>query len=663
VNGFPRTRERANAGMKGLERRCRRRVTAAGTGPRGLLVAAVLGVACLAAPSVARGQPGKDKDPLSWDRNIHGLLRKYCLRCHQAGDARGGVDLARDENPRDILAHRDAWESARAMIEGGEMPPAKEKRQPTDEERALLVRFLDETLASLDCTAAAEPGPPTLRRLNRTEYDAAVADLTGLDLRLAEGFPPDTVSYGFDTVGESLALSPALVEHYHRAALAIVAAILDGAAAHEPARRLVLVAAPGPGLSDRDAARAVLGRFATRAFRRPVEPAFLERLLAVYDAARADGAGHEAALGHPLTAVLLAPGFLLRLEADRPGVTGPYPLDDHELAARLSFLLWSRPPDEELADLAGAGLLRSPAVLAEQARRMLADPRGQALADNFLGQWLGLREVDGHQVDARAFPGFDEPLRRAMREEVRRLLGDVVRGDRPYTDIIDCPHTYVNERLAAHYGLPGVRGDELRRVPLPDRRRGGVLTTAAVLMLTADPGRTNVPHRGNYVADRILGDPPPPPPPTVPALDESGPAAESLTLRERLERHRKDAACAGCHARIDPWGFALENFDAVGRWREEEAGRPIDTSGRLADGSPLGGPVACKDLLLARKAALARTLAKNLVIYALGRGPIPEDECLVRDLVEAAAREDDGFAAMVVAVVRSVPFRYRRNGE
>ena len=620
-------------------------------------------VASAVAPPAAVAQPGKDKDPLSWDRNIHGLLRKYCLRCHRQDDARGGVDLARDENPRDILAHRDAWESAQAMIEGGEMPPAKEKQQPSAEERRLLVRFLDETLASLDCTTAAEPGPPTLRRLNRIEYDFAVADLTGLDLRLAEGFPPDTVSYGFDTIGESLALSPALVEHYHRAARTIVAAILDGDAAHEPARRLVLVAARGPGLSDRDAARTVLGRFATRAFRRPVEPVFLERLLAIYDAARTDGAGHEAALAHPLTAVLIAPGFLLRLEADRPGVRGPYPLDDHELAARLSFLLWSRPPDEELTDLAGARLLGSPAVLEEQARRMLADPRGQALADNFLGQWLGLREVDGHQVDARAFPEFDEPLRQAMREEVRRLIGDVVRGDRPYTDIIDCPHAYVNERLAAHYGLSGVSGPELRRVPLPDRRRGGVLTSAAVLMLTADPGRTNVPRRGNYVADRILGDPPPPPPPTVPPLDESGPAAASLTLRERLERHRKDAACAGCHARIDPWGFGLENFDAIGRWREEEAGRPIDTSGRLADGSPLGGPVACKDLLLARKGALARTLARNLVIYALGRGPIPEDECLVRAVVEAAAADDDRFAAMVVAVVRSDAFRYRRNGE
>jgi hypothetical protein len=629
----------------------------------GVLRGVVTAILAALAPLPAAAQPGKDKDPLSWDRNISGLVRKYCLRCHGADEPRGGVDLASAENPRDILGQRERWESARSLIEGGEMPPAAEKQQPTEDERRLLVRFLDETLASLDCAAPAEPGPAVLRRLNRVEYDAAVLDLTGLDLHLAAGFPPDAVSFGFDTIGASLALSPALAEHYHAAARTIVATLLDGAPAHAEARRQVLGTADLGAAGDRDAARAVLGRFATRAFRRPVDPDFIGRLVDLYDRARATGAGHAAALSHPLTAVLIAPEFLLRIEADRPEATGPYPLDGHELAVRLSFLVWSRPPDQELFELAGAGLLASPAILEEQARRMLADPRSRGLADNFLGQWLGLRELDGHQVDARTFPDCDAELRRAMREEVRALLADIVRGDRPSTDIIDCPHAYVNERLAAHYGLPGVTGPELRRVPLTDRRRGGVLTSAAILMLTADPGRTNVPRRGNYVADRILGDPPPPPPPTVPPLEESGPAAAALTVRERLERHRRDAACAGCHSRIDPWGFSLENFDAIGRWRETEAGRPIDASAALADGRAIDGPVACKDLLLARKSALARTLARNLVIYALGRGPIPEDDCLVRVATAAAAEQGDSFAAMVVAVVRSEAFRTRRNGE
>lgn len=626
---------------------------------RGLVLAAAVG---LAFQSIAVAQPGKDKDPLSWDRNISGLLRRYCLRCHEGDAPRGGVDLASAENPRDILGQRERWESARSLVDGGEMPPATEKLQPTDDERRLIVRFLEETLASVDCGATAEPGPAVLRRLNRVEYDLAVLDLTGLDLRLAAGFPPDAVSFGFDTIGAALAVTPALAEHYHAAARTIVATILDGDPAHAAARRLVLGDAAGKD-GDRAAARAVLGRFATRAFRRPVDPEFLERLVGLYDRARGMGAGHEAALAHPLTAVLIAPDFLLRIEAERPGAAGPYGIDGHELAVRLSFLVWSRPPDEELSDLAGAGLLASPAILEEQTRRLLADPRSAGLADNFLGQWLGLRELDAHQVDARVFPDCDAELRGAMREEVRTLLADIVRGDRPFTDIIDCPHAHVNERLAAHYGLSGVVGPDLRKVPLPDRRRGGVLTSAAILMLTADPGRTNVPRRGNYVADRILGDPPPPPPPTVPPLEDTAPGAAAMSLRERLERHRRDAACAGCHARIDPWGFALENFDAVGRWRNEEGGRPLDASAVLADGRTLDGPVACKDALLARTPALARTLARNLVIHALGRGPIPEDECLVRAATAAAAEQGNSFAAMVVAVVRSDAFRTRRNGE
>jgi len=623
---------------------------------RALIVAGLLQCGPVAA------QPGKDKDPLSWDRNIHGLLRKYCLRCHTGPEAKGATDLAQDENPRGILAHRDTWESARAAIAAGQMPPEKAK-QPTEEERQLLVQFLADTLDNIDCTGSADPGPPTLRRLNRVEYDAAVADLTGLDLDLGEGFPPDPTGYGFDTIGEVLTLSPVQVEQYHAAARTIVGCLTDGAAAHAAAHDRVYWVQPGPDRSDRDAARLIVERFATRAFRRPVEPVFVDKLLGIYDAARARGDAHEAAIGHPLTAVLIAPRFLLRLESDRPEETGPYPVDGHELATRLSFFLWSRPPDDELLALAASGRLVDPACLEEQTRRMLADPRSQALADNFLGQWLGLRDIAGHQIDTRVFPEFDGPLREAIAGELRCLLGGIVRDNLPITEIIDGRHTYLNERLAAHYGIDGVTGDALRRIELRDRRRGGVLTTAAVLMLMADPGRTNVPRRGNYIADRILGDPPPPPPPTVPALEDSGDPAARVSLRELLARHRRDAACAGCHARIDPFGFALEHYDAVGRWRDREGEAAIDATGELSDGSRFAGPVALKDLLLDRRAAFARTLAKNLLMYAVGRGLVAEDECVIRGIVAGVAEGHDGFGDIVSGVVGSVPFRYRRNAD
>ena len=621
----------------------------------------ICGVA-LSAAWPAAAQPGKDKDPLSWDRSIHGLFRTYCLRCHTGADAKGGVDLAQDEDPRGILAHRATWESARDAIESGQMPPENAK-QPTDEHRGLLVRFLAETLDSIDCTAP-DPGPPTLRRLNRGEYDAAVADLTGLDLRLGDGFPPDPTGFGFDTIGEVLTLAPAQVEHYHAAARRIVAALTDGDAAHAAARARVFFARPGPALAERDAARQVIERFATAAFRRPVEPEHVEKLLVIYDAARTRGDAHDLAVAQPLTAVLISPRFLMRVEADRPGETAPYPVDGHELATRLAFLLWSRPPDEPLHELAASGRLLDPVVLEEQTRRMLLDPRGQALADNFLGQWLGLRDLDAHQVDTAKFPEFDPGLRAAIREELRSLLGGIVRDNLPFTTLVDARHTFVNERLANHYGLPGVSGESFRRVELTDRHRGGVLTTAAVLMLLADPGRTNVPRRGNYVADRILGDPPPPPPPTVPALEDSAAGNAPVSLRDLLERHRRDAACAGCHARIDPFGFALERYDAIGRWRDlDEGGRPIDASGELAGGTRLSGPVALKDYLLARKGAFARTLVRNLLIYALGRGLVADDECVVREIVADIEAGRDGFTDIVVAVVGSRPFRYRRNAE
>ena len=621
----------------------------------------VFGVLGILAATPAAAQPGKDKDPLSWDRNIHGLVRKYCLRCHTGTDAKAAVDLAQDENPRELLAHRDTWEAARSAIESGHMPPEKAK-QPTDDERRLLVEFLAVTLDNIDCTAATDPGPPVLRRLNRVEYDAAVEDLTGLRLGLGEGFPPDPTGYGFDTIGEVLTLSPALVEQYHGAARTIVAALGDRTPERAAAHDRVFFERPAPDVSGREAARRIVERFATRAFRRPVDAAFVEKLLVIYDAGRARGDDHEAAVGHLLTAVLMSPRFLLRLEADRPAETGPWVVDGYELATRLSFLIWSRPPDGPLLDAAASGRLVEPECLEEQARRMLADPRSQALADNFLGQWLGLRDIAGHQVDARAFPEFDAGLREAMTGELRCLLGAIVRDNLPFTELVDGRHGFLNERLAAHYAIAGVTGPALRRIELPDRRRGGVLTTAAVLMLQADPGRTNVPRRGNYVADRFLGDPPPPPP-TVPALEDSGDSSGPQSLRDLLARHRRDAACAGCHKRIDPFGFALEHYDAVGRWRDAEGGRPIDATGELADGTRFSGPVELKDLLLERKEALARTLVKNLLVYAVGRGLVPEDECVIRGIVADVSAGRDGFADIVCAIVGSVPFRQRRHAE
>jgi hypothetical protein len=281
--------------------------------------------------------------------------------------------------------------------------------------------------------------------------------------------------------------------------------------------------------------------------------------------------------------------------------------------------------------------------------------------DNFFGQWLGLRELQAHQPDPEAFPEFDEALRDALAGETQMFLTELVQEDRPVTELIDADYTYANERLAAFYGLDGVSGDTMQRVLLEDRRRGGLLTSAALLMLQADPTRTNVPRRGNFIAGRILGDPPPPPPPGVPMLEEAAQDGRPRTVRELLELHRSKPECANCHGKIDPLGLSLENYDAIGRWREKDAGKAIDASASLEDGRTFSGPTGLKDVLLERRTAFLETLTKNLLIYALGRGPQPCDQHVLRAALQAAEDDEYRLSAIVLTIVRSRPFRYRRN--
>jgi hypothetical protein len=383
--------------------------------------------------------------------------------------------------------------------------------------------------------------------------------------------------------------------------------------------------------------------------------------MGLYDKARSKGMDHEASVKPMLTAVLISPRFLLRLETARPELKTPYGIDGYDLASRLSYFLWSSPPDETLLSLAEKGELSKTEVLEAQARRMLADPRSVALADNFMGQWLQLRGLATHTPDAKKFPAFTPTLRAAMKQELSLFLGDVIRKDRPLTELVDSDYTYVNEELARHYGIEGVKGPEFRRVALKDHRRGGVITSAAVLMLQSDPERNNVPRRGNYIAASILGTPPPPPPPDIPALEDSKTAGKEQTLRQLLDLHRSKPECFTCHSRIDPLGFSLENFDAIGRWRDVDAGAPVDASGVLPDGKTFTGPVELKQILIARRDEFTKTLTSNLLIYALGRGLQREDDCVLRAAQEAASKNDYKFSSLVVTIVKSFPFRNRRN--
>ncbi len=618
----------------------------------------ILGLLCLASPAFT--QLDKNRTPLSWDHSIRGIVEKHCNECHNASKTNGNINLAVDDDVRKILEHREKWENALAMVESEEMPPTK-ARELSSENRALLVEFLTKSMESLDCISMNDPGKPSIRRLNRTEYDNAILDLTGLDLKLAEGFAPDESSYGFDNSGEALSLSPVQIEKYHATAKTIVAKVIQQKDEQPDRYKAVFGANPKNDQERTSSAQHVIVKFASRAFRRPADNNYIQRLMQVYRLSQSKQESHETSLGHMLTAVLISPQFLMRLENNRPDTEEPYPVDDYELATRLSFFLWSRPPDQKLLDEAASGRLSKTKILEKQARRMLADPRSQALVDNFFGQWLSLREIESHQPDSKVFPEFDEGLRSAMIGEIERFLSEVVRKDRPITDLLDANYTYLNERLAKHYGVQGVTGNKMQRVELEDRRRGGLLASAALLMLQADPGRTNVPRRGNFVAGRILGTAPPPPPADVPQLEDVASDGEPRSLRELLELHRQNPECAHCHAKMDPLGFALENYDAIGRWRTSDGKFPIDASGELSTGRKFSGPVELKDLLLEQKDAFARTLTKNLLIYALGRGLQGNDECVIREAIQSADENEYRFSSVVIAIVKSYPFRYRQN--
>jgi hypothetical protein len=389
---------------------------------------------------------------------------------------------------------------------------------------------------------------------------------------------------------------------------------------------------------------------------------FVDSLLNVYDVARENRAGHVDALGHVFRAIMMSPRFFMRIETPSSEALPEtaYLVDDYDLASRLSFFLWSSPPDKLLLEAANRGQLNDPETLTEQTRRMLADPRVKdGLVKEFFAQWLQINQLDDHQVSGEVFPQFDAELRDSMRAEAYELLSHMIRADRPLTDLVDTDFTFLNERLANHYSLASIEGAHMRRVPLEDRRRGGLLTSAALLMLQSDPGRTNVPRRGNFIAGVYLGAPPPPPPPDVPPLEEVAGGGEPRPLRELLEEHRKRPQCAACHAKMDPLGFALENYDAIGRWREQDAGQPIDSTGKLASGESFEGPEELKDVLLSRRHDLTRALTEKLVIYGLGRGLRPGDECAIADAVAAAKANHYRFSSIVLEIVNSFPFRYR----
>ena len=429
--------------------------------------------------------------------------------------------------------------------------------------------------------------------------------------------------------------------------------------------RRVIPRAIKPGEAHATAAMEMLRPFVGRAFRRPATFEELNRLVRLVEMVGRDGGKFEEGMRLALTAVLTSPQFLFKVEVDRPAAKGGAvePVSDYELATRLSYFLWSSMPDEALFKLAALNTLHEDANLDAQVRRMLADPKAAALTENFAGQWLQIRNLRTVNPDTGRFPAFDDALRFAMQRETELFFESIVREDRSILDFLDTNYTYVNERLAKHYKIDGVKGDEFRKVMLKGDRRGGVLTQASVLTITSNPTRTSPVKRGRYILDQILGTPPPPAPPDVPELKEPSGGDDTASLRTRMEQHRSNPACASCHARMDPLGFGLENYDAIGAWRDADGKFPVDASGVLPGGKPFAGSKGLRNQLKGRKADFARCLAEKMLTYALGRGLQYNDRCAVERIDAALDIDNNKFSRLVREVVKSEPFRKRRGGE
>jgi len=423
-----------------------------------------------------------------------------------------------------------------------------------------------------------------------------------------------------------------------------------------PSRRRIFVCTPKRASEEAACAQRILGGLARRAYRRPVTAADLEPIMALYESGRKKG-GFEHGIEQGLRLILASPKFLFRTEA--APASGVARVSDIELASRLSFFLWSSIPDEELLNAAAKGVLSQPAELERQVKRMLADPKSRALVDNFASQWLLLRNLKGHIPTPGEFPNFDNELRQAFRRETELFFESIMREDRSVLDLIDADYTFVNERLARHYGMKNVYGSFFRRVTVTSPERRGLLGHGSILTVTSYPNRTSPVLRGKYILENILGTPPPAPPANVPDLKENQPGEEPRSLRARLEMHRATPTCATCHRVMDPLGLALENFDGIGQWRVKEPGGMIDPAGQLADGSRVDGPVGLRKAVLKRPELFVRTFAQKLMTYGLGRGMESADMPVIRGIARSSAAQNYRFSAVVLGIVKSVPFQMK----
>jgi hypothetical protein len=583
------------------------------------------------------------------------FVNNYCTKCH-GSVAKAGINLQsalKNPNGESATLH---WKKAAANVKVHDMPPEDVSKIPSEEERQQFI----EAVGKIKYLAPRDPGPFVIRRLTKPEFANTLRDLYGADRSIAANLPEEVVGEGFLN-----SISPLQSELLLDIANQVIGQVVapEGQAPTAVQKRL-FGEPPAKGSDLRKEARNVARTLARDAYRRPPSEAELDVLVDVYDLGRDNELNHSAALGLMLKAVLVSPQFLFITPAGAPESKEKIVLlDDYQLASRLSYLLWSTPPDAELAALADQGKLHNPDVLKAQVERLLKDSRSRALFDGFGAQWLRVNELDGQVFDPKTFPQMTPALRSAMMEEVRLFFESIVRENQSVARFVNSDYTFLNEPLAKVYGLKqSVRGPKMRRVKLTNPNRGGILGMPATLAATSFPNRTSPVRRGVWVLEQLLGERVPPPPPDIPELEEQDhKEVAGLTLRQRTELHQSEATCRNCHKVLDPIGFGLENFDAIGRWREKnDEGLAIDSAGKLPGGKDFSSPAELKGLLARREASLARNLTERLMAYALGRQLEGYDQIVVDRLLAEVAKDGYRVRSIISGVITSYLFTYRR---
>jgi hypothetical protein len=634
------------------------RFVPANTAVLGCALILSLALPCLAETDVESADEAALREDArkTFKENVEPFVKNYCTRCHGGGRAKANVNFEVDlKDPGRGIAFLH-WKKAVANVKVHDMPPEDAAKQPTDEERLQFIEWI----GKLKYLSPKDPGPFVIRRLTPVEYGNTLRDLYGVDPSIAGQLPEEVVGEGYLN-----SISPMQSELFLELANEVVGQIVspEGKEPTEVQKRL-FGEAPPEGADLRQAARQVARSLARDAYRRPASEAELDVLVDIFDLARENELDYTASLAFMLKAVLVSPQFLFIMPAGE--VTSDEPivrLDDHQLASRLSYLLWSAPPDAELSALADQGQLHKPGALRAQTERLLMHPRARALFDSFGAQWLRVHDLNRQVFDPDEFSQMTPELREAMLSEPRLFFESIVQENQKIIRFVDSDYTFLNESLAELYDLKqSVDGPEMRRVNLENPNRGGILGMSATLAATSFPTRTSPVRRGVWVLEQILGERVPPPPPDVPELDaQEATSVAGLTLRQRTELHTTDPVCANCHRVLDPIGFGLENFDAIGRWRDtNDAGVAIDSAGKLPTGEAFSNPAELKRLLAEREADLARNFTERLMAHALGRHLEGYDEIVVDRLLARIAEDDYRVRTIITEVIGSYLFTHRR---